>query len=175
MGGLTAGCLVVGLHRHGFQFITNSPLYLDAWKPLPMLVVSSFQYTLSVLAYASADCESRTNCWRCFTSARWHLLGLIYGILLAWTIKHYLPDANFSYLVLHALDITILVKHSWHCCLRDTYRFAPRRSGGLFGNQYLGSNNREVPLIGFCLCILDSIPARCVLYGLFSLLGERFF
>ena len=175
MGGLTAGCLVIGLHRNGFQFIANSPLYLETWKPLPMLVVSSFQYTLSVLAYASADCESRNNCWRCFASTRWHLFGLICGGLIAWTINHWIPDGNFSYLVLHALDITILVKHSWHCWRRDHYRFTPRRSGGLFGNQYLGTNGDDLRIIGFCLCILDSIPARCILYGIFSLLGERFF
>ena len=176
MGGLTAGCLVIGLHRHGFQFLDNSPLYLETWKPFPMLIVSSFQYTLSVLAYASSDCESHSHCWRCLalSSARWHLLGLICGGLIAWSIKHWYPSGNFSYLVLHALDITVLVKHSWHCCRHNRPRIARRRSGGLFGNQYFASSKLSKK-IGFCLCILDSVPARCLLYGIFTLLGEGYF
>ena len=176
MGGLTAGCLVIGLHRHGFQFLANSPLYIETWKPLPMLVVSSFQYTISVLAYASADCESPSHCWRCLilASTRWHIFGLICGGLLAWSIKHLCPEANFSYLVLHALDITVLFKHSWHCWHQTRPRLARRRSGGLFGNQYFASKGLS-QRIGFCLCILDSIPARCLLYGIFTLLGEGYF
>ena len=174
MGGLTAGCLVIGLHRHGFQFLQNSPLYLETWKPLPMLVVSSFQYTISALAYASADCEGASHCWRCLASscARWHIVGLLFGMLLGWVIKNWVPSANYSYLVLHALDITVLTKHSWHCWYPKQPRLAKRRGGGLLGNQVFSDTSER---IGFILCILDSIPARCLLYGIFSLLGEGYF
>ncbi len=176
MGGLTAGCLVVGLHRHGFTFLAGSPLYLDTWKPLPMLFVSSLQYTISVLAYASADCESQSHCWRCLAShsARWHILGLMVGMTVAWTVKNCYPEGNFSYLVLHALDIIILTKHSWHCLVQSRPRIAPRRSGGLFGNQRFGQTPQE-QRFGFVLSILDSVPARCLLYGVFTLLGEGYF
>ncbi len=176
MGGLTAGCLVIGLHRHGFTFLADSPLYLETWKPLPMLFVSSLQYTISVLAYASADCERHSHCWRCLavSSARWHIMGLIVGMLLAWCIKNWYPEGNFSYLVLHALDIIVLTKHSWHCTSSGRPRIARRRSGGLFGNQCFGSAQTE-KRIGFLLSILDSIPSRCLLYWVFTLLGEGLF
>jgi hypothetical protein len=176
MGGLTAGCLVVGLHRHGFTFLANSPLYLDTWKPLPMLFVSSLQYTISVLAYASADCESHSHCWRCLatSSARWHIMGLVSGMLIAWCIKNWYPDGNFSYLVLHMLDITVLTKHSWHCWVSSRPRIARRRSGGLFGNQSFGEGDLERRM-GFILSILDSVPTRCLLYWVFTLLGEGIF
>lgn len=176
MGGLTAGCLVVGLHRHGFQFLHNSPLYLETWKPLPMLVVSSLQYTISALAYASADCDGVSRHWQSlvFSASSWHIVGLMVGILLAWNIKNWAPDGNFSYLVLHALDITILTKHSWHCLDHRRPRKSKRKSSGLFGNQTFESGGQSEK-IGFILCVLDSLPARCLLYGIFSLIGERHF
>ena len=141
-----------------------------------MLFVSSLQYTISVLAYASADCENPSHCWRClaFSSARWHIIGLLYGMLMAWSIKNWYPNGNWSYLVLHGLVISILIRHSWHCLFVTRPRLALRRSGGLFGNQHFASETVERQ-IGFGLSILDSVPARCLLYAVFNLLNEGYF
>ena len=55
MGGLTAGFLVIGFYNNSYRFLQNSILYIDTWRPLPMLIISSIEYTLSVMGYASSN------------------------------------------------------------------------------------------------------------------------
>jgi soluble P-type ATPase len=167
LGGLTAGCLVVGLHRNGFQFLSNSLLYRDAWRPLPMLVITSIQYTISVIAYASSDCDGIYTCSKCLVlnSTGWHILGLIVGMSVAWTVKNHFPNLEWSQIVLHLIDIIVLTKHSLHCLMRR-HRRSNRRGGGILGNQYIPRNSKY----GFILNILDSVPARIILYAVFTTL-----
>ena len=136
-----------------------------------MLVITSVQYTISVIAYASSDCERIYQCSSCLSLScgKWHITGLILGMSVAWTVKNYLPNLDWSYLVLNLIDIMVLTKHSLHCCLRIA-RKSKRRGRGLLGNQVFPTHNGNTNILGLCLNILDSIPARILLYGLFTIL-----
>jgi magnesium-transporting ATPase (P-type) len=173
MAGLTAGCLAIAIHRNRFRFLEGSSLYLDAWNPLPMLVISSLQYTISVVGYSSADCSSSRldETHLIMTSIMFMALGLGMGICVSWAIRHYFAETEFEYLLLHSIDLLLLSRHSQHCLRwrkitdnRDEHGLAPRRAYSSLGNQRL---SRQGGRLGLVLSAIDSLPGRMLLYALF--------
>lgn len=167
MAGLTAGCLAIAIHRNRFRFLEGSALYLDAWRPLPMLIISSLQYTISVIGYASADCRPKRmdeNHLIC-TSILFMGLGLGLGMCVSWAIRHYFAESEFEYLLLHSIDLLLLTRHSQHCLKwREAGELAPRRASGTLGNQHLP---RQGDGLGLMMRIVDSVPGRILLYAFF--------
>jgi magnesium-transporting ATPase (P-type) len=161
IGGLICGCLIVGIHLNHFEFINETVLYKDVWNPIPMLMISSIQYTTSVLGYASSDCSNSKNKNSSFKLGLYsifnNLFGLILGICISWFIKNYLVFLHFDTVILHVINFTILIKHSYHCI----------KSERMFGNQLISNSNK---IIGFIMNIFDSIPFRLLLYFIFCII-----
>lgn len=168
MAGLTAGCLAIAIHRNRFRFIEGSSLYLDAWRPLPMLVISSLQYTISAISYASSDCGA-TRCsdsHLIVSSIAFMAMGLLLGISISWVIRHYFTSGEFEYMLLHSIDLLLLSRHSQHC-LRyrsSEIELAPRRASGTLGNQHLSHRGGD---IGMILSVVDTLAGRIILYAFF--------
>jgi phosphoglycolate phosphatase-like HAD superfamily hydrolase len=156
MGGLTAGCLVVGLHHHGFRYLESAPLFLDAWDPLPMLFLSSFQYSISVIAYSASECgtHGRITASGCLMD---HIGGLVLGVIMGWGIRRYSIATAHPYggVILYWIDLAMLCRHSLPCI---------SSRGGGFSRSPLPSNNR---VLGGVLNLLDSLPFRIILYGIY--------
>ena len=168
MAGLTAGCLAIAIHRNRFRFLEGSTLYLDAWRPLPMLVISSLQYTISAIAYASSDCGTKrqSDTHLICGSIAFMGIGLLIGMTVSWAIRHYCATSEFEYVLLHSIDLLLLSRHSQHC-LRSrklSGELAIRRASGTFGNQHLSREGGEV---GVVLGAIDSFAGRTLLYALF--------
>mgnify|MGYP000751629295 FL=1 len=170
MGGLTAGCLVIGIYQNEYRFLSDSILYIDTWKPLPMLIISSIEYTLSVIGYASSNCNSNNYKKKSIviSSTYWHIIGLLIGISFAWIVKSKFTNYNWSTTILHILDILILLKHSYHCLIIDNNQVS-RQYNGILGNQIVPSTNNYSKM-RMCLNVLDSIPFRIFLYLIFIVL-----
>jgi hypothetical protein len=160
MGGLICGCLMVGIHLHKFEFINHSLLYKDVWNPAPMLMISSIQYTTSVIGYASSNCnpnDKLSSFLLGIIAIINNLMGLIIGITISWVIKNYLFMFNFDHTILHMINVIILIKHSLHCINNKTN----------FGNQVISNSNK---FIGFAMNIIDSISVRILLYILYCII-----
>jgi soluble P-type ATPase len=162
MGGLICGCLVVGIYSNKFEFTANSLLYKDVWDPLPMLMISSIQYTSSVLGYASSDCKNskytiNSNVMLGVFSFVNNLCGFVIGIMLSWILKNHLTFFYFDTAILHIINLVILFKHSIHRINSDT----------MFGNQKISNGNK---IIGFSMNIIDSILFRLLLYFVFCII-----
>ena len=159
MGGLTAGCLVVGLHHHGFQYLKSAPLFLDAWDPLPMLFLSSFQYSISVIAYSASECGRKEGptAIGCLLD---HVGGLVLGLMMGWAIRRYSMMTQHTYggIILYWMDLAMLCRHSLASC--DS---VSRRKGG-FAASPIPASNRP---LGIALNLLDSLAARILLYGIY--------
>ena len=135
-----------------------------------MLVISSLQYTISVLGYTSADCGPRRldETHLIMTSIMFMGLGLGMGICVSWAIRHYFAKTEFEYLLLHSIDLLLLTRHSQHCLkLSDSHNeqgLAPRRAYASLGNQHL---SRQGGSLGLVLSVIDSLPGRMLLYACF--------
>ncbi len=92
LAGLIAGMIFIGLHNISFEFLKPQfPLYKDVWSGFPMLIISSCQYTVSVLVYASSDCIHEAekpilNSIQCIKNL---IFGLFKGIVIAFLIKNW--------------------------------------------------------------------------------------
>lgn len=160
--GLVSGFLLTGIHINKFKFLQNSILYQDTWDTLTMIFISSFQYSFSVISYSSSDCISNTmtNFKLSIYSISNILLGIILGLFISGCIKYMNMFHRIDLVLLHSINIMMLIKHSWHCITSKNNR----TYNGLFGNQFHGYNKS---IIIFIINILDSIPFRIVLYGIF--------
>lgn len=160
IGGMICGCLMVGIHYNNFEFLNHSLLYKDVWNPLPMLMISSVQYTTSIIGYASSNCNKKYmmgSLTLSITAIFNTLIGLIIGISLSWIIKNWIGLFDFQTVILHVINLVILIKHSIHCVCRQS----------LFGNQFISNSNKNM---GFSLTIIDSIVVRLLLYILYTIL-----
>jgi magnesium-transporting ATPase (P-type) len=158
-GGLICGCLIVGIHYNKFEFLNGSYLYKDVWNPLSMLMISSIEYTLSSIAYASSNCTKKRN--SSFVLIMLSMLnkicGFSIGICVGWIIKNYLLIFNYNKLIIHAINIIILLKHSLHCL-----------NFNKTGTQIISNSNG---IVGFILNIIDSLQFRIILYLFFCLIN----
>lgn len=160
IGGLICGCLVVGIHLNQFEFLNHSLLYKDVWNPIPMMMISTVQYTTSVIGYASSNCSKKnrsSSTMLTLLAVINNLFGLVVGITISWFIKNYLSIFNFEYIILHVINLVILIKHSFHCIKNENN----------FGNQFISNSNK---VVGFTMNIIDSISVRVLLYIVYSIL-----
>jgi magnesium-transporting ATPase (P-type) len=158
-GGLICGCLIIGIHYNKFEFLNNSYLYKDVWNPLSMLMISSIEYTISSIAYASSNCTKKKNSSFVLTLLAIinKIMGFCIGICFGWIIKNYFSIFRYDKLVIHAINIIILIKHSLHCL-----------NFNKVGTQIISNSNC---IIGFMLNILDSLQFRILLYLFFCLVN----
>lgn len=164
-GGLCIGSLLICIHINKFKFLNNSILYEDVWDVFVMMFISSFQYSISVLAYISSDCHQPklNNTNLIFYS----IVNIIYGLILGLSISWFIKNLDFFYkinlVILHMINMLMLFRHSIHCLKSKNIR----QYDGVFGNQYCGYNKS---IIIFLLNILDSIPFRIILYFFFYII-----
>jgi hypothetical protein len=161
ISGLICGCLVVGIHLNNFEFMNHSLLYKDVWNPIPMLMISSIQYSSSVIGYASSDCydsrKKNSSIYLIFLAIFNNITGLGIGVGISWIIKNYLVMFNFNVYILHMINFIMILKHSFHCVAKKK----------IFGNQLISSGNKT---IGFIMNIIDSVPFRLLLYFVFCII-----
>lgn len=175
--GVLAGSLAVGLHYNQFRRLNNTVIYEDTWDPLTMLFISSFQYTVSVIAYISGSVSSTRHLIPVGSvtthTIREMVCGLMLGVTLAWLWKQvaeYQTATNGNYLTdfprvtLIGVDIMLLIRHSWPSYCRPDPISRP------FGSQTnvmdtRGSSNTSIILLA--LSIMDSIPFRIIWLGIF--------
>jgi len=158
LAGLITGCLFIGLIQNKFEFLNKTIIYQDIWNPLPMLIISSMQYTISVISYCSSECNKRDN--NLIKNTIFNIIfGLLCGTVLAFFIRG-IDDNFFDVLILHGIDIVLLIKHSAHCLNLNN-----RKADGTFGNQMSSPFRKNI--IIYILNILDSIPVRILLYIFF--------
>ena len=133
-----------------------------------MLVISSLQYTISAIGYASSDCEAKrkSDTHLICGSIAFMGIGLLLGMTVSWAIRHYCDTREFEYVLLHSIDLLLLSRHSQHCLRsrKSGGKLAMRRASGTFGNQHLPREGGEVGLV---LGAIDSFAGRALLYAVF--------
>jgi hypothetical protein len=128
------------------------------------MLVISFQYMLSVLAYCTSDCMEKSDQRLIRNSMMNSLVGFLIGISCSVLMTILLINFKYDQFVLHLINLIILTKHSYHCIKN---RYKTRRMNGMFGNQKLGRGNRW---IGLVLSIMDSIAFRVIEFCVFCAL-----
>lgn len=162
IGGVICGCLIVGIYKNNLEFVGNSLLYKDVWDPLPMLMISSIQYTTSVIGFASSNCyNSKTllnsNLILGILAFINNIFGLVIGTVISLFLKNYLNIFYFDSAILHIINLIILFKHSIHKI----------NSNKMFGNQKISNSSK---IIGFGMNIIDSFLFRLILYFVFCVI-----
>jgi hypothetical protein len=162
-GALISGFIITGLHLKDYEMLSHKfPVYVDVWKGLPMLVISSCQYTISAIAYATSDCVKSNRDTRLIRNSLLNTFsGFALGYLISWFITNFMIGFKYDLIVLHLIDIIILTKHSFHC-IRNGHGNRPMN--GTFGNQHYGRGAKWL-MIG--VSIIDSLATRVILYAIF--------